>query len=198
MKKKIIKKKLKIKKNIYNIYNNYSHIHNHSHFSILYSTITIKSLINRAIEFNMPAVGITDYGNMMGSFYFLDYIHKLKKNKNIKIKGVVGCEFFISHNYLIKKFTKNYPDIRYNQVLIAKNKIGYYNLSKLCSHGFIDGYYSGIPRIGKELIKKYKNNLIALSGDLNSEIPYTILNKGKKKQKKFSYGGIIYLKKIFI
>lgn len=160
-------------------FSNYFHIHNHTLFSILNSTISIKSLIDKACELNMSSVGITDYGNMMGAFIFLDYIKK-KKMKNINIKGIVGSELFISNKYLQKKFTKDQKDIRFNQVFLAKNKKGYYNLSRLCSEGYLQGYYSCIPRIGFDLIKIYKEGLIALSGDLNSQIPYTILNKGEK------------------
>ncbi|WP_185851911.1 DNA polymerase III subunit alpha [Blattabacterium cuenoti] len=161
----------------------YSHIHNHTHFSILYSTIDIQSLVERAIHLNMPAVGITDYGNMMGSFHFLNAIHSInnKYYPEKSIKGIIGCEVFISDNYLQNKFTKEIPDKRYKQVLLSKNKKGYHNLAKLCSLGFTKGFYAGIPRIGKKIIEKYKENLIALTGDLNAEIPYTILNHGEKK-----------------
>ncbi|AER40612.1 MAG: DNA polymerase III subunit alpha [Flavobacteriales bacterium] len=165
----------------------YSHIHNHTSFSILCSTMDIQSMIDKAISFNMPAVGITDYGNMMGSFHFLNSIHSInKKYAPLKksIKGIIGCEVFISKNYLQKKFTKEQPDQRYHQVFLSKNKAGYHNLSKLCSQGFIEGFYSGIPRIGKNLIEQYKENLIALTGDINAEIPQTILNQGERKAEK--------------
>ncbi|WP_185873618.1 DNA polymerase III subunit alpha [Blattabacterium cuenoti] len=163
----------------------YSHLHNHTTFSILSSTIGIQSMIDKAINFNMPAVGITDYGNMMGAFYFLNAIHSANQKFYPKnIKGVIGCEVFLSENYLQKKFTKEQPDKRYPQVFLSKNKIGYHNLSKLCSYGYIEGFYDGIPRVGKNLIEKYKENLIALTGDINAEIPHTILHKGKMKAEK--------------
>ncbi|WP_185868757.1 DNA polymerase III subunit alpha [Blattabacterium cuenoti] len=187
-KKKIIYQKNKNRKINMIKSKRYSHIHNHTHFSILYSTINIKSLISQALHYNMPAVGITDYGNMMGSFYFLNAIHSIntKYYPNKKIKGIVGCEMFISENHVIKKFTKEYPDKRYPQVFLSKNKQGYKNLSKLCSLGFIEGLYSGIPRIDRKLIEKYKDQLIALTGDIHAEIPHTILNEGEKKaEKKF-------------
>ncbi len=164
--------------------NTYSHIHNHTHFSILRSTINIKSLIKKAIYFNMPAVGITDYGNMMGAYSFLNEINSACKKYKKSIKGIVGCEVFISENYLQKKFSKNYPDKRYQQVLLSKNKKGYKNLVNICSYGYIYGLYSGIPRIDKKVIEKYKENIIAITGDINSEIPYYILNYGVKKAEK--------------
>ncbi|WP_185859061.1 DNA polymerase III subunit alpha [Blattabacterium cuenoti] len=164
----------------------YSHIHNHTYFSILYSTVDIQSLVDRAIRFNMPAVGITDYGNLMGSFHFLNAIHSINKKyyPQKSIKGIIGCEVFLSDNYLQKKFTKDEPDKRYQQVFLSKNKKGYQNLAKLCSLGFTEGFYAGVPRVGKKLIEKYKENLIALTGDLNAEIPYTILNYGERKAEK--------------
>ncbi|ALA22729.1 MAG: putative bifunctional DNA polymerase III subunit alpha/DNA polymerase III subunit epsilon [Candidatus Karelsulcia muelleri] len=176
-------KKLNVEKKLFkNKY--FSHIHNHTYFSILSSTIDINSLIKKTIEYDMDAVGITDYGNMMGVFNFLNKIKTINDSEKKKIKPIIGCELFISDNYLIKKFTKKNPDKIYNQVFVAKNKNGYDNLSKLCSQGFIDGYYSGIPRIGKNLVEKYKENLIAISGDLNSEIPLTLLKKGEKEAEK--------------
>ncbi|AGW86068.1 DNA Polymerase III Subunit Alpha [Blattabacterium sp. (Nauphoeta cinerea)] len=150
---------------------------------LFFIQLDIQSLVERAIYFNMPAVGITDYGNMMGSFHFLNAVHSINKKYFPKksIKGIVGCEVFISDNYLQKKFTKEEPDRRYQQVFLSKNKKGYHNLAKLCSLGHTEGFYAGIPRVGKNLIEKYKENLIALTGDLNAEIPYTILNDGERK-----------------
>ncbi|MDH3003865.1 MAG: DNA polymerase III subunit alpha [Flavobacteriia bacterium] len=150
----------------------FANLHNHTHFSILYSTIDIKSLVNKAVYWNMPALGITDYGNMMGAFHFLKTIQEVNKINKKKLKGIIGCELFLSY-----KENENYK--RYNQVFLAKNKKGYHNLSKLCSQGFIKGYYNGIPNVNKKLIEQYKEGLIALSGDLNSEIPHTIINMGE-------------------
>lgn len=185
------KREIKIESETYNklLYaKNFSHLHNHTCFSILCSTIDVRSLVNRAVEQNMPAVGITDYGNMMGVAYFMEsirlanteinkYNEKSKKYGKRNIKGVVGCEVFIKNS---EKY--------YTQVLLAKNKRGFHNLSKLSSYGFTDGYSAGIPKVSKSIIKIYKEELIALSGDINSEIPSTILNKGYiEAEKVFSW-----------
>lgn len=133
----------------------------------------------------MSAVGITDYGNMMGAFSFLNTIETY--NQNIlntfqkPLKGIVGCELFLSEDSSKKHFTKNQQYQRWKQVLIAKNKNGYHNLVKICSEGYINGYSAGFPRVEKELILQYKKDLIALSGDLSAEIPYAILNNGEKR-----------------
>lgn len=156
----------------------YFHLHNHTQYSILSSTIEISELIRTAIDYDMPAVGITDYGNLYGAFEFMLEIKKINKNRQIPFLGIIGCEFFISEDYKKKQFTKDSPDKRYNQVLIAKNRKGFNNLSRLSSLGFIEGYYDGLPRISKELILDHREGLVAFTGGLDSQIPYLILNKG--------------------
>jgi len=177
---------------------NYSHLHNHSSFSILSATSEVNTLINTAIEMGMPAVGITDHGNMYGAYNFVKTINNTNKevnehNKKVDsgeideekkepiIKGMVGSEFFIAEDYTRLKFTKDNPDRKFTQVLLAKNKIGYHNLSKLSSFGHIDGLYAGVPRIGKDLLTDHKEGLIALTGSLTGEIPNLILNIGEEK-----------------
>lgn len=166
-----------------NLARKFVHLHNHTDFSLLSATTKIDELIKRALEWNMPAVGITDYGNMMGAFSFLNAIETynqiiFKENTfHNPLKGVIGCELFLSSSK--KQFTKDQPDKRCKQVLLAKNKNGYHNLVKICSEGYMD--YAGYPRVGKELILQYKKDLIALTGDLSAEIPYTILNHGEKR-----------------
>lgn len=133
----------------------------------------------------MSAVGITDYGNMMGAFSFLNtietYNQSLLTTFNKPLKGVIGCELFLSENSYTKHFTKNQQNQCWKQVLLAKNKNGYHNLVKICSEGYIKGYSAGIPRVSKELILQYKKDLIVLTGDLSAEIPYTIINNGERK-----------------
>lgn len=178
------------------------HFHNHTSFSILTATTSIEDLVQKAIKEKMPAVGITDSGNLMGAFKFVsavqaansDEIAKIKKKREENPKAIIddftpimpiiGCEIYISENYLQKKFTKDQPDRRFPQLLIAKNKNGYLNLSKISSTGYIDGYYAGYPRVGKEIIEQYSQDLIATTGALESEIPYLILNVGEKQAEK--------------
>lgn len=154
----------------------YFHFHNHSSFSILSATTTVENLIKKAVELEMPAVGITDMGNLMGAFHFVQAI----RDKKDVITPIIGCEVYVSERYRQHKFTKDNPDRRHTQVLLAKNKAGYHNLSKISSIGYIDGYYAGFPRVSKEVILKYKENLIATTGSISSEIPDIILNVGEK------------------
>ncbi len=157
----------------------YFHFHNHTSYSILTATTKIKELIEKAVEYKMPAVGITDIGNLMGSFHFMEAIKQKNKELEKPITPIVGCELYLSEEYTKRKFTKDSPDIRYTQLLLAKNHKGYKNLSKLSSIGYIDGYYSGCPRINKELVLQYKENLIATTGSVSSEIPHLIINTGE-------------------
>ena len=151
------------------------HLHAHSQFSVLQATPEIKAMVAKAKAQNMPAVAITDIGNMYAAFKFVREAH------NHEIKPIVGCEFFIADERRKLKFTKDNPDKRYQQVLIAKNKDGYHNLAKLSSFGFIEGLYGIYPRIDKELIATYKQNLIATTGGLSGEVPYLILHVGEKQ-----------------
>lgn len=134
----------------------------------------------------MFSVGIIDYGNMMGAFIFLSTIETY--NQNIlntsykQLKGIIGCELFFSEDFSHFTKCKENKENKYcKQVLIAKNQNGYHNLIKICSEGYINGFYSGCPIIDKDLLLKYKQDLIVLSGDLSAEIPYTIINNNKKK-----------------
>ncbi|MFZ2906498.1 MAG: DNA polymerase III subunit alpha, partial [Cyclobacteriaceae bacterium] len=153
----------------------YCHLHVHSQFSVLQATPDIKSLIGKAKEHNMPAVALTDLGNLYGAFKFVQeaFAHG--------IKPIVGCEFYLAEERKKLKFTKDNPDKRYNQVLLAKNKNGYQNLIKLSSIGFTEGLYGIHPRIDKELVQAYKQDLIATTGTLSSEIPYLILHVGERQ-----------------
>jgi DNA polymerase-3 subunit alpha len=153
----------------------FCHLHLHTQYSVLQATPEVGKLIQKAKANNMPAVAMTDLGNMFGAFEFVS--EALKHN----IKPIVGCEFFISEERKKNKFTKDNPDRRFTQVLIAKNKTGYLNLSKLSSLGFIEGLYGIYPRIDKQLIEEHKEGLIATTGGLASEIPYLILHVGEKQ-----------------
>jgi DNA polymerase-3 subunit alpha len=153
----------------------FTHLHCHSQFSVLQSTIEVDALVKMAAKAGSPAVALTDLGNMYGAFNFV------KACKSQKIKPIIGCEVFVVEDHTKKQFTKENKDYRHNQVLLAKNKAGYKNLIKICSTGWIDGYYGGYPRISKAVIAAHKDNLIATTGGLLSEIPDLILNVGEHK-----------------
>jgi DNA polymerase-3 subunit alpha len=153
----------------------YCHLHVHSQYSVLQATPEIKALVSKAKEASMPAVAITDFGNMYGAFKFV------QEALAHEIKPIVGCEFYIAEERKKLKFTKDNPDKRYNQILLAKNKNGYQNLTKLSSIGFTEGLYGIHPRIDKSLVEEYKKDLIATTGTLTSEVPYLILHVGERQ-----------------
>ncbi len=167
----------------------FSHLHCHSQFSILQSTSSISNLINSAVQNKMPAVALTDTGNMMGVFYFVK--EALNYNKTVEsfnesleedqepklpLKPILGCEFFVCEDHL----DKSHKDNGYQIVILAKNKNGYHNLAKLSSISHTKGFYY-VPRIDKKLIASYKEDLIVISGNLYGEIQSKILNIGEKQ-----------------
>lgn len=160
----------------------FSHLHVHTQFSLLDGAASIKALYNKAIADGMPALAISDHGNMFGVFEFVKHAHTLKnEDGSLKVKPIVGCEFYITENRFQKQFTKEQKDPRHHQILLAKNSIGYQNLVKLTSLGYIEGMYSKYPRIDKELIHKYHEGLIATTCCLGALVPQMILKKGESE-----------------
>ena len=160
----------------------FSHLHVHSQYSILQATGDIELLVDKAVEFNMPALGITDHANMFGAYKFINTVlnHPINKNyedgKKLKLKPILGCELNVCSNHLDKSFKDYGAQIPF----LAKNKQGYHNLSKLSSLAYIDGFYY-VPRVDKELILKYKEGLIVLSGSLYGSVSNLILNVGEEQ-----------------
>ncbi len=186
----------------------YFNFHNHSIYSSLQSSTHIKELIDKALKDDFLAVGIVDLGNMMGAFKFVSEVEKA--NAGIKSKyadyearkaeaerngtpfleteprkkpliPIIGCEFYLSDRPEQKQFTKDDPDRRTNVVLLAKNFNGYKNLAKLSSLGFVNGFYFGVPRISREMVAKYKEDLIAFTAGTLGDVPNTILEFGEQK-----------------
>jgi len=155
----------------------YSHLHNHSQFSLLDGACDIKKMMAKAKEDGQKAVALTDHGNMFGAFKFV-------KEANAQgVKPIVGCEFYLVEDRHKKTFlrSKGERDVRYHQLLLAKNQKGYENLSKLCSIGYMDGLYGKYPRIDKEILEQHTEGLIATSCCLGAEIPQAILNGRMEK-----------------
>src|SRR5882757_8628758 len=110
----------------------FSHLHTHSQFSLLDGAASIQSLYKKAIKGGMPALAITDHGNMFGAFEFVAGAYKHKnEDGTLKVKPVVGCEFYVVADRFRKTFTKELKEERYHQVMQAKNKVGDENLIKM-------------------------------------------------------------------
>ncbi|SKB78656.1 DNA polymerase-3 subunit alpha [Parapedobacter luteus] len=167
------------------------HLHNHTQFSVLQSTISVGDLVKAAATHRMPAVAITDHGNMMGAFHFVSNVLNHNKGAEAKnkaaiekgetptevvIKPIVGCEFYICDDHT----DKSRKDNGYQVVFLAKNKNGYHNLAKMSSIAYTKGFYY-VPRIDRSIIEQYKEDVIVLSGNLYGEIPNKLLNMGENQ-----------------
>ncbi len=155
----------------------FCHLHCHTQYSLLDGATDIPLLMKKAKADNMKAVAMTDHGNMFGAFTF---VKEAKKNG---IKPILGCEFYLVKDRRKQSFLKSAgeSDHRFHQLLLAKNQIGYQNLSKLCSLGYIEGLYGKFPRIDKELILRHCEGLIATSCCIGAEIPQALL-KGQDQE----------------
>lgn len=172
----------------------FSHLHVHTQYSLLDGAASISDLYKKAGKLGMPALAITDHGNMFGVFEFVKQawnntkvVGKTADGKDKVepvVKPIVGCEFYVVADRHRKTFSKEQKDERYHQVLLAKNKQGYANLVKLTSLGFIEGMYSKYPRVDKELIEKYHEGLIATTCCIGAYVPQTILHDGEEAAEK--------------
>jgi len=150
------------------------HLHNHTQYSMLDGACRVDRMINLAKEYNMPAVAITDHGNLFGAIDFY------KTAQNAGIKPIIGIEAYIINGDLESESSKN--ESRYHLILLAQNEQGYKNLMKLSSISYIKGFYYK-PRISKDLLQQYNQGLICLSACVKGEIPALIYN-GRLKQAK--------------
>ncbi len=150
----------------------FTHLHVHTQYSILDGAAAIDPLLKKAADDGMEALAITDHGNMYGVLEFT----QLAKTHNIK--PIIGCEMYVTDGSRHEKKGKE-DRSGHHMILLAKNMQGYKNLSRLCSIGYLEGFYY-TPRIDKEVLFKYHEGLIATSSCIGGEIPQTILKKGRE------------------
>jgi len=154
----------------------FTHLHVHSHYSLLDGLAKIDDLLNYAKELGYESLALTDHGAMYGLVEFY------KKAKERSIKPILGCELYVAYG---SRFSRNLPGdkIRYHLTVLAKDETGYKNLIKLCTKANLEGFYYK-PRVDKELLKQHSQGLIALSGCLSGEIPRAIINADLDKAEK--------------
>ena len=141
------------------------HLHNHSDYSLLDGAQSIESLVNRAVELGMPAVGLTEHGNLFSA------IHFLKAANTSGLKPILGCEIYVADNNRFDKKSREQGGGGYHHLLLlVQNRQGYENLIKLVSLGYLEGYYYR-PRVDNELLRKYNAGLIATSACIKGRIP---------------------------
>ena len=157
------------------------HLHSHTAYSLLDGEGTIEKLIGRAKELGQTAMAITDHGNMYG---VIDFYECAKENG---IKPIIGCEVYVAARSRFDK-THEFDSQSSHLILLAENNIGYNNLIKIVSEGFVDGFYYR-PRIDMEVLRKYNQGIIALSacmaGVLSRQILADNLEEAKRKALEF-------------
>jgi len=168
------------------------HLHLHTEYSFLDGAVRMKELMKKAAEFEMPAVAITDHGNLHGAIEFYQAATKAG------IKPIIGCETYMAPGS-IKDRPNNQRDAAYHFTLLAKDETGYRNLVKLISTAHLDGFHYK-PRIDKELLAAHSAGLIGLSGCLKGEINMAIQsdNLAKARQSVAEFRDIFGTENFFL
>ena len=154
----------------------FTHLHTHSHYSLLDGLSKINALVDRAKELGMEALAITDHGNLYGAIEFY------KKATKAGIKPIIGCEIYLTEGSRFDK-RPNIDDKRFHLTLLAKDNAGYKNLIKLVTISHLEGFYYK-PRLDKEALREHSQGLIALSGCLSGELSRALLADNQAKAKK--------------
>jgi len=145
---------------------NFVHLHMHTEYSLLDGAIRIDRLLDRAKQYHMPAVAITDHGTMFG---VVDFYEKANK---AGIKPIIGCECYVAPRTIHDKTPMDHKGMSH-LVLLAQNQTGYQNLCQLATQASLTGFYHK-PRIDKEILRTHSEGLIGLSACLKGEIPSLI------------------------
>lgn len=158
-------------------HSNFVHLHVHTQYSLLDGMIRLNELFKKAKDFAMPAIAITDHGNMFGA---IDFYQQAYKNG---IKPIIGCELYVAPGKRTDKTPSAIGETARHLIVLVKNKQGYKNLMKLTSAAHIEGFYYR-PRVDKELLKECSEGLIASSACLHGEIASWIVRGNMEEAKK--------------
>lgn len=163
----------------------YTHLHVHSHYSLLDGLGKIDDLLDRALELGMDSIALTDHGVMYGA------VELFIKAKEKGIKAIIGCEMYVTPNDLHSKNPTAEDRKRHHLILLVKDEEGYHNLMKLVSIAHLEGFYYK-PRIDRKVLRKYAKGLIGLSACVEGEIPSQIVmgNYDKAKELALEYKDI--------
>src|SRR5262245_6352109 len=150
----------------------FTHLHLHTSYSLLDGAIRLPDLFPKVLEHGMKAVAMTDHGNMFGALDFY------KKAKEHGVKPIFGCETYVAATDRHDKTNRR----NFHLILLARNQVGYKNLTYLNSMGYLEGFYYH-PRIDKKLLRDHSEGLIGLSACLGSECAQTLMKQGREKAK---------------
>ena len=148
------------------------HLHLHSQYSLLDGSIKFDELVERAESHSMPAVAVTDHGNLFGAYEFFE------KAKARGVKPIIGCELYVTPTL---KLEKPSDGKNYHLTVLCMNERGYRNLSRLVTRGYFEGFYRR-PRVDHEMLSEHNEGLIVLSGCMSSELSQAIFKKDLKEQ----------------
>lgn len=153
------------------------HLHNHSEYSILDGALSLDALVEAAWKNKMPALALTDHGNIFGAVSFF------RRAKERGIKPILGCELYVAPQSRFEKKAVKREPAHYHLILLVKDERGYKNLSQLITKAYLEGFYYR-PRIDKELLALHSEGLIALSGCIKGEIShYLLLGEEEKAER---------------
>ena len=152
------------------------HLHLHSQYSLLDGSIKFDELVERAENHSMPAVAVTDHGNLFGAYEFFE------KAKARGVKPIIGCELYVTPTL---KLEKPSDGKNYHLTVLCMNERGYRNLSRLVTRGYFEGFYRR-PRVDHEMLSEHNEGLIVLSGCMSSELSQAIFKKDIKEQIKIA------------
>ncbi len=160
-------------------HSDFVHLHVHTEYSLLDGANSLDALIKKAIDLKMPAIAVTDHGNLFGA---LDFYLKASK---AGIKPIIGCEMYVAPGSRFDKTgaAGQYDESFYHLILLARDKTGYKNLVKLVTAAYLEGFYYK-PRIDKDLLRQHAQGLIGMSACLSGEVPRLLLQGRYEDAKK--------------
>jgi len=166
------------------LHSDYVPLHLHTEYSLLDGAIRIKEMVQRAQEFKLPAVAMTDHGNLFGAVEFY------KQVKKAGLKPIIGCEVYVAPGSRLEKGGSDNDEASFHLILLARDNTGYRNLVTLVTNAYLEGFYYK-PRIDMDLLEQYSGGLIGLSACLKGEIPYCLqrgmLDRARQKALQFKH-----------
>lgn len=155
-------------------------LHCHSHYSILDATASIKGLVSKAKEYQIPALALTDHGNLYGAVEFY------KECQKQQIKPIIGCELYLAPGSRFEKKKEAGQRVAFHVILLCKNLEGYKNLCRLSSLAFTEGFYY-FPRIDRELLRQHSRGLVCLSSCLSGSVAQAALKSEEALEKELQW-----------